>query len=60
MTQQDNCGAAITPELRARLIADDVVPQYRNGVRSYGCGSWIAKMWGSAYEAALLAVRSAK
>lgn len=47
-------------EAKARLIADDVVPQYRGGVKSYGCGSWIGKMWGAAYEAALIALGGAR
>lgn len=37
----------------AAEIADAVVPEYRNGERSYSCTGLVAKRWSSAYEAAL-------
>lgn len=39
---------------RCCTIADQIVPKYRGGDRSYGCGSYTAKQWGAAYAAARL------
>lgn len=36
-------------------IADRVVPEYRDGKRSYSCTGNTAKRWGAAYEAAKIA-----
>lgn len=38
---------------RAIQIGDQVVPEYRNGKRSFSCGSHTAKRWQAAYDAAL-------
>jgi endonuclease I len=48
----------MTSEQRARRcteIADQVVPAYRYGKRSYSCSSWTAKRWQAAWDAACLA-----
>lgn len=37
-------------------IADQLVPQYRNSSKGYGCTSPIAKRWGLAWDAACLAL----
>lgn len=41
-------------ERRFLKIADRIVPQYRNGTRTYSCGSHTAKLWEAAYEGAKL------
>lgn len=38
--------------LSATSIADQIVPEYRDGKRAYSCTSWTAKRWQAAYEAA--------
>lgn len=37
-------------------IADKIVPQYRNGKRSYSCHGTIANKWGAAYYGAYMAI----
>lgn len=37
----------------ATQIADKIVPQYRNGKRSYSCNSHTAKRWNAAFNAAV-------
>jgi hypothetical protein len=40
-------------------IADRVVPEYRDGKRSYSCTGTVAKRWQAAYDGACIAfVRS--
>ena len=41
---------------RCSEIADKIVPQYRNGQRSYSCRGTIAKRWQAAWDAAYLAL----
>jgi hypothetical protein len=41
---------------RCDQIADEVVPAYRCGKRSYGCTGTVAKRWGAAWDAACLAL----
>jgi len=37
-------------------VADMVVPQYRDGKKSYSCTGGVAKRWGAAFEGARLAL----
>ena len=43
-------------EERCTEIADSVVPEYRNGKRTYSCTGATAKKWQAAWEAAHLAI----
>lgn len=41
-------------EARCTAIADQVVPAYRHGKRSYSCGSTVARAWRAAWDGACL------
>jgi hypothetical protein len=41
-------------EKHCTTIADRVVPEYRNGSRSYSCNGTVAKRWQAAWDAAHL------
>ncbi|WP_281045913.1 hypothetical protein [Sphingomonas oryzagri] len=41
-------------------IADQAVPKYRGGKRSYSCGGQMAKRWAAAFDAAMIALSGAK
>ncbi len=41
---------------RCTVIADQVVPEYRDGKRSYVCGGVVAKRWQAAWDAAYTAL----
>lgn len=45
----------MSPNEQCSRIADQVVPEYRGGARSYSCTGTIAKRWNAAYEAAKIA-----
>lgn len=45
---------------RCTEIADKVVPEYRDGKRSYSCGGHTAKRWQAAWDAASVALRGHK
>lgn len=51
-------GRVIKPEVETRCakIADMVVPQYRNGEKSYSCTGGVAKRWLAAFEGARMAL----
>lgn len=41
---------------RCTLVADQVVPEYRRGPRSYACTSPVAKRWQAAWDGACVAL----
>jgi hypothetical protein len=41
---------------RCTQIADAVVPEYRNGKRSYSCTGRVAKRWQAAWDGACIAL----
>lgn len=41
---------------RCTLIADKVVPQYRDEKKSYGCTGVVAKRWQAAWDGTCLAL----
>jgi hypothetical protein len=41
---------------RCTLIADQVVPEYRGGERSYSCTGRVAKRWQAAWDGACVAL----
>jgi len=50
-----------TVAARCSLIADTIVPEYRNGKRRYSCTSIVAKRWLAAWDGARMAqVRAPK
>jgi len=48
-----------TTAARCSLIADTIVPEYRNGKRRYSCTSIVAKRWQAAWDGARIAQTSA-
>lgn len=50
--------AAMNDEITARCtqIADAVVPEYRDGKRSYSCTGLVAKRWQAAWDGACIAL----
>ena len=41
---------------RCTAIADQVVPRYRDGQRSYSCGGTVAQMWQATWDGACVAL----
>ena len=41
---------------RCTLIADQIVPEYRSGARSYSCTGRVAKRWQAAWDGACVAL----